>query len=637
MQAVILAGGKGTRLASRLNGRPKPLVDVCGVPLLQRQIEQLAEQEVDHFVVLVNHAADQIAEFLEAHDRFGCRVTLVDDGEPRGTAGAVLQCLDQLDDRFLVVYGDTLFNIDLARFLEVHRGSGAGASLFLHPNDHPHDSDLVEVDDDGRIAGFHPCPHPEGAYLPNLVNAAFYAVERRALEPYRDFPVPCDFAKDLFPRMLADGARLGGYSSFEYIKDLGTPSRLEKVEKHLASGLVERSSLRTPQPCVFLDRDGTLNELRDYVRSPEALSLFPGAGRAVRRLNDAGMRVALITNQPVVARGECSFEGLRQIHNKLETLLAEDGGFVDRLYFCPHHPDSGFPGERPDLKIKCACRKPGTGLLERAARDLNTDTAASWFVGDSTADLLAARRFGLRSILLETGEGGRDAKYPCAPDFTAGDLRAAVDFILDGYPAAAELVRPVVETIEPGDLVLVAGWARSGKSTLAGVLASELRKSGRKAQVLSLDRWIRPVEARTRGVLGRYDLDQMRHILAPWLAGGALKDVEAPFYDRHGRTRSAGLPLSIAADEVLILEGVTALAAPIPTKRGVRSIYVETNEALRAGRMQADYRARTGTTAEAALAVYEARSADETPVVAASAAAADITLSLDSLKGLGAP
>lgn len=637
MQAVVLAGGKGTRLASRLNGKPKPLVDVCGVPLLQRQIEQLSGQGVDEFVVLVNHAADQIADFLKAHGDFGCRIVLIDDGDPRGTAGAVLHCLDRLNDSFLVVYGDTLFNIDLQRFQDAHRGSGADASLFLHPNDHPHDSDLVEVDDDGRIVGFHPYPHPEGVYLPNLVNAAFYAVEKRALEPYRDFPVPSDFAKDLFPRMLADGARLGGYPSFEYIKDLGTPSRLEKVEKHLASGLVERSSLRTPQPCVFLDRDGTLNALRDYVRTPEDLSLFPGAGRAVRRLNDAGVRAALITNQPVIARGECSFEGLRQIHNKLDTVLAEDGAFLDRVYFCPHHPDGGFPGERPELKIVCDCRKPATGLLEQARRDLNTDVARSWFVGDSTADLKAARAFGLRSILLETGEGGRDGKYACAPDFTAPDLGAAIDFILDGYPAAARLVGGLVDAIAPGDLVLVAGLARSGKSTVAGVLASELRLRGRQAQALSLDRWIRPVEARRPGVLGRYDLDQALGALEPWLAGGAVIDAPAPFYDRFRRTGVAGPPLSVAEDEVLILEGVPALAAPIRTDRRTRRVYVRADEAVRAERMQADYRARTGGTAEDVRAVYEARSADETPLVAASAASADVIFSLDVLAELGAP
>jgi histidinol-phosphate phosphatase family protein len=636
MQAVILAGGKGTRLASRLNGKPKPLVDVCGVPLLQRQIEQLSRQGVDEFVVLVNHAADQIADFLKAHDDFGSRVVLVDDGDPRGTAGAVLHCLDRLNDSFLVVYGDTLFNIDLQRFLAAHRRSGADASLFLHPNDHPHDSDLVEIDGDGRIVGFHPYPHPEGAWLPNLVNAAFYAVEKRALEPYRDFEVPSDFAKDLFPRLLADGARLGGYSSFEYIKDLGTPARLEKVEKHLGSGLVERSSLRSPQPCVFLDRDGVLNELRDYVRSPEALTVLPGAGRAVRRLNDAGLRAVLVTNQPVIARGECSFEDLRRIHNKLETVLAQDGAFLDRIYFCPHHPHGGFPGERPELKLACDCRKPATGLLEQARRDLNVDLAHSWFIGDSTADLACARAFGLRSILLDTGEGGRDGKYPCAPDFTAADLGAAVDFVLEGYSAIAARLSSLADSIEPGELVLVAGLARSGKSTLAAVLASELRLRGRKAQALSLDRWIRPLEERRPGVLGRYDLDQVRAALGPWLDGGAVESAPAPFYDRFRRTSAEGPALSVAADEVLVLEGVPALAAPFPTARRVRRIHVRLDEQVRAARMQADYRARTGESADAARAVYEARSVDETPVVAGSAASADVTFSMDALEGLGA-
>ena len=630
MQAVILAGGKGTRLASRLNGKPKPLVDVGGIPLLQRQIEQLRGQGVDAFVVLVNHAADQIAGFLKAHDDFGCCVALIDDGEPRGTAGAALQCLDRLEDRFLVVYGDTLFNIDVARFLAAHAAAGADATLFLHPNDHPQDSDLVEIDDDGRVVGFHPYPHPAGALLPNLVNAAFYAVERRALEPYRDFRAPSDFAKDLFPAMLADGARLTGYSSFEYIKDLGTPGRLDKVEKHLASGLVARSSLKSAQPCVVFDRDGTLNVLSGHVRAPEALALLPGAGRAVRRVNDAGLRAVLATNQPVIARGEASFADMRRIHNRLESALAEDGAFLDRIYLCPHHPDGGFPGERAELKIACDCRKPGVGLLRRAKADLNMDVARSWFVGDSTADVMAAQAFGLRAVQLETGEGGRDGKHPVSADFVAEDVGAAVDFILDGYPRLAERIAPLARSLAPGSLVLAGGLARSGKSTLAAVLAAELRLGGRKARALSLDRWIRPPQARQPGVLGRFDAPAALGVLAPWLAGQALAPEPTPFYDRFRRTTRPGPPLSLDADEVLVLEGVPALLLDPVTARPVMRLFVDCDEAARGARMRADYRARTGEQDAEAEAAYAARALDETPAVAASRARADLVLSLDS-------
>ncbi|MEH3148689.1 MAG: HAD-IIIA family hydrolase [Methylobacterium frigidaeris] len=431
MQAVILAGGKGTRLAARLKGRPKALVDVDGVPLLERQILSLAAQGVDEAIILVNHAADQIAAYCAARNAFGlARLRLVNDGEPRGTAGATLACLPELRDRFLVVYGDTLFNIDLARFLAAHERSGADATLFLHPNDHPHDSDLVEIDGAGRITAFHPKPHPEGVHRANLVNAAFYVVERSALDAWRGAQTPCDFGQDLFPAMRAAGRRLFGYTSFEYIKDLGTPARLDKVTDHLRRGVVARANLAVPQACVFLDRDGTLNALRDYVRGPDDLVMLPGAAGAVRRLNDAEHRVAVVTNQPVLARGECTPEGMRAIHARLDAELAEAGAFADRLYLCPHHPDAGFPGEIPSLKIVCECRKPKPGMLLAAARDLNADLARSWMIGDSTGDIAAAKAAGVRAILLRTGEGGRDGRCEATPDATVDDLPAAVDLIL---------------------------------------------------------------------------------------------------------------------------------------------------------------------------------------------------------------
>lgn len=430
MQAVILAGGKGTRLTSRLNGRPKPLIDVCGEPLLGRQLDMLARHGVEDVVVLVNHEAAQIADFLDQRQG-GPKTRLIDDGEPRGTAGAALACLDVLEDRFFVIYGDTLFDVDLDRMLAAHQESRADATLLLHPNDHPADSDLVEVDQDGWISAFHPYPHRPGSEFRNLVNAALYICEKRALLAWRESPPPLDFAKDLFPALLSAGARLRGYLSFEYIKDLGTPARLDKVERHLANGVVERARAGVPQKVVFVDRDGTLNVLRDYVRTRSDLEMLPGAAAAVRELNEREYRVFVVTNQPVLARGECDFAEMERIHRRLETRLGEAGAWLDGLLVCPHHPDSGFEGEVSELKCDCACRKPGIGMFEKVAASVTVDHERSWMIGDSTADMLAGNRFGLKTVLVRTGEGGRDGKYPGRPDFVVDDIAEAVQLISD--------------------------------------------------------------------------------------------------------------------------------------------------------------------------------------------------------------
>ena len=335
----------------------------------------------------------------------------------------MLACLEALEDRFLVVYGDTLFDIDIAAMMAEHEASNADISLLLHPNDHPADSDLVEIDGDGWVTAFHSYPHPPEADLRNLVNAAFYICERSALEPWRASPTPLDFAKDLFPRMLAQGARIRGYSSFEYIKDLGTPKRLDKVERHLASGVVERARLTAMQRVVFLDRDGVINVQRDYVRTPDDFELIPGAVEAIRMLNDAEFRVVVVTNQPVIARGEADFDAVQRIHARMESLLGAGGAYIDALYLCPHHPDAGFSGEEAALKGPCECRKPATGLFEQAATAMKIDFAAS------TSDIEAGRRMNLQTVLVETGTGGLDNKWAVQPSHRAANLLDAARLI----------------------------------------------------------------------------------------------------------------------------------------------------------------------------------------------------------------
>lgn len=487
-QLIILGGGKGTRLASRLNGLPKPLVPVGGVPLLERQLLFAKRNGVERALVLVNHLADHIQDFIRARDGFGLDVVCIDDGAPRGTAGAVLAALSWLEEDALVMYGDTLLNVDLDRFYAFHEARADGAAtLFVHPNDHPHDSDLVAVDEDGRITRIFPYPHPEGAERQNLVNAALYLVRRDALLPWCDETPPLDFAKDLFPRMLAKGQALYGYRSPEYIKDIGSPERLDKAEADLLSGRVQRSTLRAPQTAVFLDRDGTVNKEVGFLSQPEKLELLPGAGAAVRRLNRAGLLAVVVTNQAVVARGECDEAGLEAIHNRMETLLGREGAYVDRIYACIHHPHKGYPGERPELKIECECRKPGVALVEQAALEMHIGMGQSWFVGDRTGDVLCGRRAGLRSILLRTGVAGQDGKFRVTPDYELADIQGAVRFILDEHPRLLAQVDAFLSESTPGRIALVGGASRGARRLLASLLREALARQGRAVACLSLE------------------------------------------------------------------------------------------------------------------------------------------------------
>jgi histidinol-phosphate phosphatase family protein len=583
MQAVILAGGKGTRLATRLHGRPKPLVPVGGVPLLERQIVQLAAKGVTEAVILVSHEAAQIAAFLSSSN-FKCRTVLIDDGEPRGTAGAVLACLDHLAPTFLVVYGDTLFDIDVEAMLTRHRATMAEATLLVHPNDHPEDSDLLEVDGTGCVIAFHSHPHPPTALLANIVNAAFYLVERSLMTRYRDNPVPSDFARDFFPRALKNGHRIHGYRSYEYIKDLGTPTRLDKVERHLATGVVARARRSEPQRAVFVDRDGTLNHLLDYVRCPADLRLLPHVGDGVRRLNEAERRVVVVTNQPVLARGECSFEGMRNIHAKLETDLGRHGGYLDAIYVCPHHPKRGFPGEIAALKVECDCRKPNAGMLERAIFEMNIDRDGSFLIGDSVRDVKAARKAGILSVRVCTGENDLSETIVDTPDFTVLDFSSAVALIIDWHPRALNAVAPLAAAIAAGDLILIDGLARSGKSTAASILATSLRSRGLKAFVLSLDMQSGATEDQKRDQgehtdIGRSVAHWLKHPYTPAGRSDAIPP-QIP--------KLALVPTEFHLDAVLILEGLDASRLAQKSLRTTHCIHIEVCEEERQKRLGVD-------------------------------------------------
>jgi histidinol-phosphate phosphatase family protein len=584
-QAVILAGGKGTRLRERLNGLPKPLVKIGGVPLLEHQLLLAKRHGFDRILLLVNYAAERIVEYCVARGNWGIEVECIDDGEPLGTAGAVLSAFDRLDDAFLVIYGDTMLGVDLTRLCAFHRSlPEPAATLLLHPNDHPHDSDLVETDEGGRVTAFHPYPHLPGQVYPNLVNAALYLVCKSTLAPWRRACSPLDFGKDLFPDMLARGVPLFGYNSPEYIKDCGTPERLDRVCRDFAEGRIARASLDVPQSAVFLDRDGTINVRDGFVTRPEQLELIPGAGEAISRLNRSDYRTVVVTNQPVVARGDCTMEQLRHIHSTLENMLSASGAYVDRLYYCPHHPDAGFLGEIASLKIACECRKPNTGMIDRAVADLNIALDRSWMVGDSTADMLAARRAGLTSILVETGEGGCDGNYQSSPDFVAADLLAAVAFILDEYPSLSALCDEISARLSPGEPVFIGGLPHSGKTALANALRLTLQRRGLAAVVLAPD---------------------------------GVSECPGPI---------AG------CDVVMIYEGALALQASAKFSVPCRRYFVETDEPLRRSRALREYRMR-GCTAAEAEALYAAHQEVEKPAIMATAAIADRRITLPLAAG----
>ena len=432
--AVIMAGGKGSRLLSITNDEiPKPMVPVDGKPLLEYQVEKLKTYGIKKIVMIVGHLGEKIVDHFKDGKDFGVEIDYIFEKEPLGTAGAFYYLKDKIDAKdFMLVFGDVFFDMDFDRMEDFHFKNSALTTLLAHPNGHPYDSDLIQTDDTGRVIGFDSKHNVRDYWYDNMVNAGMYIINKRLLDLVKE-PVKTDFEKDILANQVKLGANIYAYHTPEYVKDVGTVDRINATVEELKSGLIQLKNLKNKQRAIFLDRDGTMNVSKGFISKADDLELIPGTIDAIKAINKSGALAIVITNQPVIARGECSFEELHNIHNKLKTLLGEKGAFVDDIFYCPHHPDKGFEGEVPELKFDCECRKPKTGMIDEAVKKYNIDLSKSYMVGDSTMDLETARNAGIKSVLVNTGFAGNDGKYDRSCDIEADNLFDAVEKIIKDF------------------------------------------------------------------------------------------------------------------------------------------------------------------------------------------------------------
>jgi len=405
MKTVIMAGGKGTRVSSIASDIPKPMMPICEKPILEYQIDCLKKNNLTEIILVIGHLGGQIKNYFGNGEKFGCNISYFIETEPLGTAGALYK-LENLTEDFLLLNGDVILDMDFSRMISFHRKKNALVTLAVHPNSHPYDSALIVSNNDDQVTGWIN-KEDERKWYKNQVNAGVHILSLKFLKNNPQVKEKVDLDRDVLKPSISDG-NIYAYSTPEYIKDMGTPERFAQVTDDIEKGIVQYKNLSIKQKAIFLDRDGTINKYNDFVRKPESFELIDGVSDAVKTINNLGYLAIIITNQPVIARGEVDFETLDLIHMKMETDLGKEGAYIDRIYYCPHHPDKGFEGERPEYKINCDCRKPKPGMIFKAAKFFNIDLSQSFMVGDHNRDVQCAVNSGCKPVFLTNGEGKKE-------------------------------------------------------------------------------------------------------------------------------------------------------------------------------------------------------------------------------------
>lgn len=429
-QAVILCGGKGTRLGAEFSHLPKPLVPVDGIPLLDRIISTAAKAGVERVILAAGHLGEMISARYAGYNPWNIAIHTHIEARPLGTAGCLHEVADLLDEQFVLLYGDVFLDFDLGALVARHEREHPVATILLRQSDHPMDSDLVEVPaNSDRVTAFLPkaTRDPNGVYR-NCSNAAVYSCSREMLY-YIAKDVSSDIATHVFPAILAAGKEIRAHWLEEtgYVKDMGTPGRLLEVERYWRRKLAGIAARKSPKPirAVILDRDGVILKDNGPSTDPDAIEFMPGALDGIKGFTGDGLDCMVATNQPWIARGLLSEDQLSAVHERIKSVVCAHGGMLLEILHSPYHPETHHGEGIAELRRSSECRKPRPGMLFELMEHFGCDPAETVMIGDSKADILAARNAGLRSILIGSDPQALEAE----PDASVSDLPSAVHLL----------------------------------------------------------------------------------------------------------------------------------------------------------------------------------------------------------------
>lgn len=383
-QAVILAGGLGTRLGNIAQDCPKPILPVSGKPFLAYLIENLKRFGINNFVLCVGHLGERVEKTLGDGSGLDVRISYSVEKVPLGTGGCVKNAIQYLDDQFLVLNGDTLFDINYSDFLSRHSNL---KSQGLHMA-------LRKVDDVSRygaiqLKGSHVTSFQDKTLQgPGWINGGVYVMSKSAVEGFPDGKFSIE--NEYFPTLASEGELFG--TKYEgFFIDIGIPETYERAQQIIPENC--------KRPIAFLDRDGVINVNHGYVATPDRFDFVEGAAEAIKYFNEHGHYVLIVTNQAGIARGYYTELQFHAFMNWVQLELRKSGAHFDGYYFSPNHPE----GTIDQYSKSCFFRKPNPGMILRGLSEWHSVRKESFLIGDKKSDLEAANASDVKGYLFEGG------------------------------------------------------------------------------------------------------------------------------------------------------------------------------------------------------------------------------------------
>jgi histidinol-phosphate phosphatase family protein len=382
-QAVILAGGLGTRLRPLTDTVPKPMIPFHGKPFAGYLLEMLREQGITEILFLLGYLPEVVRDYFGDGRAWGLKITYSISPVEDETGTRLKKALDRLDPLFLLLYCDNYWPMDLRNMWDFFLGTGARAMVTVYRNEDAYTRNNVKVNAQGLIEIY-----DKTRANPDLngVDIGYGFFPKSVVAELPDGNV--SFEKETYGRLVQD-RQLAGYVSRHRYYSVGSHERMPLTDAFLARS-----------PAILLDRDGVLNQKApqaQYIGLPDQVVWLPGALDALRNLKEAGYRVILISNQAGIARGMLTWEGLHAVEDRMRHDAVMAGGKIDAIYVCPHHWDE-----------KCDCRKPSPGMLFRAQREHHLDLSRTWFLGDDERDIQAGEAAGCKTGLVTSDKSLKD-------------------------------------------------------------------------------------------------------------------------------------------------------------------------------------------------------------------------------------